>query len=149
MRDFEKDKEIGRSVAEEIKIKPKSMEYIEARGFLCYELRCLLEGRIEFVLIPWWNVLKRIGDFIWGVFPICRWFPPEHSTLELVGYHSQFETKVFRFSNKNNESVIFFIEYTPESPGGFSGFFFPFNLPKLKEDNFIRPPFDSDKKLIE
>lgn len=44
--------EIGQGAAKEIGIKPTSIDYIEAKGFLCHELLCLLGGRIEFFLTP-------------------------------------------------------------------------------------------------
>jgi hypothetical protein len=43
---------IGRGYAKEIGINPTSIEYIEARGFLCHELLYLLGGWIEFIFTP-------------------------------------------------------------------------------------------------
>ena len=89
---------IGRGVAKEIGIDPTSIEYIEAKGFLCHELLYLLGGRIEFVFTPWWRLFRRLGDILFGVFPVCRWHPPEDSILEWVGHDGQLETKVYRLS---------------------------------------------------
>ncbi|MAE11340.1 MAG: hypothetical protein CL876_05440 [Dehalococcoidales bacterium] len=42
-----------RRLAAEIKIEPKKVPFIEARGFLCHELMYLLGGNIEFVETAW------------------------------------------------------------------------------------------------
>ena len=140
--------EIGRGVAKEIGIDPKSIEYIEARGFLCHELLYLLGGRIEFVFTPWWRLFSRLGDILFGVFPVCRWYPPEDSILEWVGYHSQRETKVYRLTITQDDQVVFTVEYRPEPPANLSGMFFPYNVPQLKKSEFLRPPFERNEELI-
>jgi len=134
--------EIGRGVAREIGIDPKSIEYIEARGFLCYELLYLLGGRIEFVFAPWWRIFRRLGDILFGVFPICRWYPLEGSNLEQVGYQSQYEIKVYRLTITQDDQVVFAVKYEP------SGSFFPYNVPQLPRNWFLRPPFEKNKELI-
>lgn len=140
--------EISRGAAKEIGIDPTRIEYIEARGFLCHELLYLLGGRIEFIFTPWWRLFSRLGDILFGVFPVCRWYPPEDSILEWVGYHSQCETKVYRLTITQDDRVVFFVEYQPEAPVTLSGMFFPYNVPKLQQDRFLRPPFEKNKELI-
>jgi hypothetical protein len=139
--------ETGRGVAKELGIKPKTIGFIEARGFLCHELLYLLGGWIEFISTPWWHILKRLCD-LFGVFPVCRWYPPENATLEYVGYHCERETKVYRLINAKSDMVVFFIEYRPEPPFNSFGKFFPFKMPLLKEDMFLKPPFNDDKGFI-
>jgi len=134
--------EIGRGVAREIGVDPANIEYIEARGFLCHELLYLLGGRIEFIFTPWWRLFSRLGDILFGVFPICRWYPPEDSILEWVGYHSQCETKVYRLTITQDDKVVFFVEYQPNK------WFFPCNVPWLVQDRFLRPPFEKNKEII-
>jgi hypothetical protein len=141
--DFMEDIKYGKTIAKEIGVKPKIIEFIEGRGFLCHELIYLLGGRIEFVLLPWWDIIRHICNSICGVFPLCRWYPPEGSMLEYVGYCSTFETKFYRYESPSTETVVFAIEYDP----GYDTFF-PFKGPRLKEDMFLRPPFENDKKLI-
>lgn len=139
--------EIGRGIAKELGIKPKTIGFIEARGFLCHELLYLLGGRIEFISTPWWHILKRLCD-IFGVFPACRWYPPESSILEYVGYHREHETKVYRLTIAKSNIVVFFIEYQPELTFNSFGMFFPFEMPLLKEDKFLNPPFNDDGRFI-
>jgi hypothetical protein len=136
--------EIGRGVAKEIGIAPKKIEYIEARGFLCHELLYLLDGRIDFIFTPWWRLFRRLGDSIFGVFPVCQWYPPEGTILECVGRHSQCETEVYRLTITQDDKVVFFVEYQPESE-----MFFPCNnVPWLVQDRFLRPPFEKNKEII-
>ena len=144
----ETGEEIGRGVAKEIGIAPKIIEYIEARGFLCHELLYLLDGRIEFIFPPWWRLFRRLGDSLFGVFPVCRWYPPEGTTLEWVGCHSQCKTKVYRLTITQDDRAVFFIEYQPEAPIGFQQTLFPYNVPRLIQDRFLRPPFEKNKEII-
>lgn len=137
---------IGRGVAKEIGINPTNIEYIEAKGFLCHELLYLLGGRIEFIFTSWWRLFRRLGDSLFKTFPICRWYPPENSILEWVGYHSQFETKVYRLTITQDDRAVFFIEYEPEAHG--SGTEFHYNVPRLRQDMFLRPPFEKNQELI-
>ena len=137
---------IGRGVAKEIGIEPKRIEHIEARGFLCHELLYLFDGRVEFIFTPWWRLLKRLGDIFFGIFPISRWYPPEGSVLEWVGYHPKLETKVYRVFITQDDKAVFCIEYEPE--GAISGLEFPYNLPRLRQDMFLYPPFEKYQKLI-
>lgn len=138
---------IGRGVAKEIGIDPTSIEYIEAKGFLCHELLYLLGGRIEFIFTPWWRLFRRFGDSLFKTFPICRWHPPEDSILEWVGYHSQLETKVYRLTITQDDQAVFCIEYEPEASIG-SEKEFPYNVPRLRKDMFLRPPFEKNQELI-
>lgn len=133
---------IGEGAAAEMKITPKQIKYIEARGFLCYELLYLLGGRIEFVETPWKKIILKILEFIFPIAPICRWYPPEYCELEWVGYQRQSETKVYRLTPNEGPIVIFFVEHKPEPPA-WGGYIRPlFNLPKLDISKFLRPPFD-------
>ncbi len=134
--------EIGRGVAKEIGIDPMSIDYIEVRGFLCHELLYLLGGRIEFIFTPWWRLFRRLGDILFKTFPICRWYPPEHSILEWVGYHKQQKTKVYRLIITQDDQAVFCIEYEPER------YTFPYNVPRLRQGWFLRPPFEKYQKLI-
>lgn len=139
---------IGRGVAKEIGIDPTSIEYIEVKGFLCHELLYLLGGRIEFIFTPWWRLFRRLGDSLFGVFPVCRWYPPEGTILEWVGCHSQCETKVYRLTITQDDRAVFFVEYQPEAPIGFRETLFPYNVPRLVQDRFLRPPFEKNKEII-
>lgn len=139
---------IGRGVAKEIGIDPTSIEYIEAKGFLCHELLYLLGGWIEFVFTPWWRLFRRLGDILFGVFPVCRWHPPEDSILEWVGHDGQLETKVYRLTISQDDQIVFTVEYQPEPPADMSGMVFPYNVPCLRQDMFLRPPFEKNQKLI-
>ncbi len=138
---------IGRGAAKEIGIDPTSIEYIEAKGFLCHELLYLLGGRIEFIFTPWWRLFRRFGDSLFKTFPICQWHPPEDSILEWVGYHSQHKTKVYRLTITQDDRAVFFIEYEPEASIG-SETEFPNNVPCLVHDRFLRPPFEKYMELI-
>ncbi|MBA7619570.1 hypothetical protein ES703_26909 [subsurface metagenome] len=138
---------IGRGAAKEIGIDPTSIEYIEAKGFLCHELLYLLGGRIEFIFTPWWRLFRRFGDSLFKTFPICQWHPPEDSILEWVGYHSQHKTKVYRLTITQDDRAVFFIEYEPEASIG-SETEFPYNVPCLVHDRFLRPPFEKYMELI-
>ena len=139
---------IGRGYAKEIGINPTSIEYIEARGFLCHELLYLLGGWIEFIFTPWWRLFRRLGDILFGVFPVCRWYPPDDSILEQVGYHSQCELKVYRLTITQDDQIVFTVEYQPEPPANLSGMLFPYNVPCLVKDSFLRPPFEKNQELI-
>ena len=136
--------EIARGVAKEIGIDPTNIEYIEARGFLCHELLYLLGGRIEFIFTPWWRLFSYIGDILFKTFPICRWYPPVDTILEWVGYDRQCETKVYRLTITQDDRAVFFVEY---EPGVLRGGF-PYNVPRLVRDRFLRPPFEKYKELI-
>ena len=139
---------IGRGVAKEIGIDPTSIEYIEAKGFLCHELLYLLGGWIEFIFTPWWRLFRRLGDSLFKTFPICRWYPPEGTILEWVGYHSQCKTKVYRLTITQDDRAVFFIEYEPEAPIGYPETEFSYNVPCLVQDRFLRPPFEKNMELI-
>ena len=140
--------EIGRGYAKEIGINPTSIEYIEARGFLCHELLYLLGGQIEFIFTPWWRLFRRLGDILFGVFPACRWYPPEDSILEQVGYRRQSEKKVYRLIITQDDQIVFTVEYQPEPPVGKFGMVFPYNVPCLRQNMFLRPPFEKNHQLI-
>lgn len=140
--------EVGKGVANEIGIEPERIDFIEAKGFLCHELLYLLDGRIEFIFTPWWQLFHRLADILFGVFPVCRWYPPEGTILEWVGYHSQSETKVYRLTITQDDKAVFFVEHEPEAPMGFLGSLFPYNVPCLVKDRFLRPPFEKNKELI-
>lgn len=140
--------ETGKYAAAEIKITPKKLEYIEARGFLCHELLYLLGGHIEFVETPWRQCVLKILEFIFPISPICRWYPPEDSILEWVGYHSQCETKAYRLTPREGSITVVFVEYKPEPPAG-GGYVRPFfNVPQLDISKFLRPPFEESNDNI-
>lgn len=134
--------EIGAGAATEMKIAPKQVKYIEARGFLCHELLYLVGGNIEFIETPWKQFILKVLESIFPIAPICRWYPPEYCELEWVGYKWQSETKVYRLTPNEGSIVVFFVEYKPEPPAGGSYVRPLFNMPKLDISNFLRPPFD-------
>ena len=144
--------EIGKGAAAEIKIKPKKLKYIEARGLLCHELLYLLGGQIEFVKTSWRQCVLKILEFKFPISPICRWYPSEDCVLEWIGYNSQWnETKVYRLTPREGSITVFFVEYKPEPPAA-GGYVRPFfNVPQLHISNFLRPPFDesNDNTKIE
>ena len=140
--------EIGKSAAAEIKIKPKKLKHIEARGLLCHELLYLLGGQIEFVKTSWRQCVLKILEFIFPISPICRWYPSEDCVLEWIGYDSQCETKVYRLTPREGSITVFFVEYKPEPPAA-GGYVRPFfNVPQLHISNFLRPPFDESNDNI-
>jgi hypothetical protein len=141
--DFAEDIKFGKSVAEEIRRNAQVKAFIAGRGFLCHELLYLLGGRIEFIITPWWNIIRHACDAILGLFPLCRWYPPEGTILEYIGYASMFETKFYRCVTPGKNTVVFAIEFDPGSDS-----FFPFRGPRLKEDLFLRPPFENDRNII-
>jgi hypothetical protein len=139
---------IGKGAAAEIKIAPKQLEYIEARGFLCHELLYMLGGHIEFIETPWSQLVLKILEFILPISPICRWFPSEDCILEWVGFHSQSETRVYRLTPMEGSIVVFFVEHKPEPPAG-GGYIRPlFNVPQLEISKFLRPPFDESNNNL-
>lgn len=142
---------IGERAAAEIKIKPKQIKCLEARGLLCHELLYLLRGHIKFVETPWRTFVLKILEFIFPISPICKWYPPEDCVLEWVGYHKKSETKVYRLTPKEGSIVVFFVEYKPEPPA-WGGYIRPlFNVPQLDITKFLRPPFENsnDNLVIE
>ncbi len=142
---------VGEGAAAEIKITPKKLKYIEARGSLCHELLYLLGGHIEFVKTSWRQPIFRILEFMLPIWPICRWYPPEDYVLEWVGYHSLCETKAYRLTPREGSITVFFVEYKPEPPIG-GGYVRPFfNVPQLDIRKFLRPPFEesNDNTKIE
>ena len=144
-------KQIGKNAASEIKITPKKLKYIEARGFLCHELLYLLGGHIEFVETSWKQYVLKILELIFPISPICRWYPSEDCVLEWVGYHSQCETKAYRLTPREGLITVFFVEYKPEPPA-WGGYIRPlFNVPQLDISRFLRPPFEesNDNRIIE
>jgi hypothetical protein len=141
----------ARGAATEMKITPKQLRYIEARGFLCHELLYLLGGNIEFVETSWREYVLRVLEFIFPISPICRWYPPENCVLEWVGSDRQCETKVYRLKPSEGLITVFFVEYKPEPPSA-GGYIRPlFNVPQLDISKFLRPPFDenNDNRKIE
>lgn len=140
--------EIGKGAAKQIGIPPQAIDYIEARGFLCHELLYLLRGRIDFVFTPSWRFFRRLADRFFGVYPLCRWYPPEGTILELVGYYAEHKTKVYRLVITESDKVVFFVENQPEAPIGFREFEFPYNVPTLVQNRFLRPPFKNNIKMI-
>jgi len=142
---------IGEGAASQIKITPKQISHIDARGPLCHELLFLLGGSIEFIKTPWKEFVLKFLEFLFPISPICRWLPPDNSVLEWVGYHGQSETKVYRLTAKEDPLAVFFVEYKPEPPVA-GGYIHPlFKVPQLDISHFLRPPFDesNDNSKIE
>jgi len=138
--------DIARGAAAQLKRPARNISYIEARGFLCYELMHLLGGCIEFVETPWKNVVLKALEFFFPIAPVCRWVPPRNSELAQVGcYHTQ-ETVVYRLLPVDGPVVIFFVNYKPEPPIG--GWYIRslFNVPQLDLRYFLRPPFTKDNR---
>jgi hypothetical protein len=140
--------EVGRGAATQIKITPEQLMYLEARGFLCHELLFLLGGHIEFVRTSWKQFVLKFLEHILPISPICRWYPPENSILEWIGYDSQSETKVYRLSPTEPPITVFFVEYKPEAPIGGVRVYSFFNVPQLIIDRFLRPPFEENNDTI-
>ena len=138
--------ELGRQGAKEMGIDPIRIEYIKAKGFLCHELLYLLGGRIEFILRSSWQLISIFADILFKTFPICRWYPPEGSILELVGTYHHYKTKVYRLTITQDDRAVFFIEYKPEAPDGSGKVDFPYNVPCLVK--FLCPPFNKNKESI-
>jgi hypothetical protein len=143
----EKWVEIGEGAAAQIKITPKPIAYIEARGPLCHELLFLLGGRIEFAETSWKEFALKILESLFPISPICRWFPTD-GVLEWVGDHGVDETKVYRLTPKKGPIVVFFVKYKPEPPA--FGFYIRslFNVPQLDIMHFLRPPFDESNDYL-
>ena len=144
IKNSESWEKMGRGAAAEMKITPRQVKHIEARGFLCYELMYLLGGCIEFIETPWKNFILKTLEYLFPVAPICRWYPPENSELEWVGYHAQEETKVYRFISEGNPVVIFFVNCKPEPPAGGGYMHSLFKVPQLDISKFLRPPFEKN-----
>jgi len=137
----EKQVEIGEGAAAQIRISPKPIAYIEARGPLCHELLFLLGGRIEFVETQWKEFVLKILEFLFPISPICRWLPTD-GVLEWVGHRDEEDTNVYRLTPNESTIVVFFVKYRPEPPA-FGGYIHPlFNVPQLDISHFLRPPFD-------
>jgi hypothetical protein len=135
---------IAEDAAKEIRVTPQPVSYVEARGYLCHELLCLLGGQIQFVETPWKNVLLKIFELVLPIAPVCRWYPPQDCELELVGYRSQSDLKVYRLTPKQGPITVFFVEYRPESPAAGHYIRTLFNTPRLDIRRFLRPPFDGE-----
>ena len=77
--------------------------------------------------------------------PICRWFPPKGSTLEVVAYHSENETTAYRLRPVRGPVTVFFAERRPAKP--VAGYYSRplYMVPRLDLDRFLRPPFDGHK----
>jgi hypothetical protein len=138
---------IGRSAAAEIKKPARNMSYIEARGYLCYELTYLLGGSVTFTETPMKNFVMKALEYFLPIAPICRWIPPLNSTLEQIGYHGTGEATVYRFQPEDEATVVFFVNYEPEPPA--SGPYLPslFNVPQLDSFKFLRPPFGNRDEI--
>lgn len=135
----------ARNAALQLKTAVRDFPYIEARGLLCHELMHLLGGSIEFVETPWKNPVLRALEFFIPIAPICRWMPPRNSLLTQVGYHGDQETVVYRFIPEEGSTVVFFVNYKPEPPGG--RYIRPlFNVPQLDLHRFLRPPFEKENR---
>jgi hypothetical protein len=142
-------KERDRSGIAEIKITPKRIEYIEARGFLCHELLYLLGGHIEFVETLWRQCALKLLEYILPISPICRWFPLDDCILEWVGHYNQSETRAYRLTPREGSITVFFVEYKPSRPT-FGRYVRPFyNFPQLDISKFIRPPFEESSDEVE
>jgi len=142
------DYELGRRAAAEIKITPEQLMYLEARGFLCYELLFLLGGHIEFVRTSWKQFVLKFMEHIFPISPICRWYPPEDSILEWIGYQSQQETKVYRLSPTDPSKTVFFVNYKPEPPAAGGYIHSLFKVPQLDIHYFLQPPFEENNDII-
>ena len=138
----ERWEKIGEGAAAQMKITPKQIGHIDARGPLCHELLFLLGGTIEFVETPWKEFVLKILESVFPISPICRWLPPDDCVLECVGSLSQSDTEVYRLTPNEGLIVVFFVEYKPEPPVA-GGYIHPlFNVPQLDIRRFLRPPFD-------
>ena len=137
-----KDYEIGKGAATEIKIEPKELLFIEARGFLCHELLYLIGGNVEFVETSWKQFVLKVLEYLFPILPVCRWYPPENNIIECVGYHSMNETKVFRITPNEGHKTVFFVKYKPEPPILGNYIHSLFKTPMLDIGKFLRPPFD-------
>ncbi len=94
--------------------KPQKIEYIEAHdGSLCQELLNLLGGNIKVIKRPRRGFIKILDIFL-PKHPLCRWYPPENSKLEFLGYNDQIEEAIYRFTKQEQQPIIFFVQYKPK-----------------------------------
>jgi hypothetical protein len=56
--------------------------------------------------------------------------------------------KVYRLTITQDDQIVFTVEYQPEPPANLSGMLFPYNVPCLVKDSFLRPPFEKNQELI-
>lgn len=136
------DEEIGLGTAKQVEIKPQKVEYIEARGYLGHELLIIFHGNIEFVRTS--NLFFKFLESFLPICPIIRWYPSANSELYQVGY-SNFggeNTKIYLYLLPKADSVLFFVDFTPESPA-YGWYIKPFhNMPKLDTHYVVKPPFN-------
>jgi hypothetical protein len=94
--DLTKWEKIAEEEAALIKVQPTQIEFMEARGFLCHELYGLLGGWVQYRQTTWREFALKVLETLAPMMPICRWYPPRDSKLELVAYHSENETRAYR-----------------------------------------------------
>lgn len=133
-------RQVGWDAARSVREAPKRVRYVEAQGFLCHELLVLLGGRVEYVLPRRTTLRQWLAARLAPTFPSCRWHPPDGAVLEEVAQPDA-DTTVYRCKSDTDGPVVFFVQYQPEPPAGQPGDRFPYNVPRLDMDHFLRAPF--------
>jgi hypothetical protein len=120
--------ELGKRAAKEMHLSPQKVPHIDARGFLCHELYYLFGGSFGFIETPRKQIVLRFLERHFPIAPICRWHPPEDSTLERLGIAPDFTAngaEVYRLTPAKHPITVFFVEPKPEphpaGPGGIFG----------------------------
>lgn len=134
--------EMKMDLAAKLKLKkyvPQQIPFIEARGFLFKDLLKWLHGRMEFVRTPKSQYLYRFLGWHFSILPIFRWYPPEESILEWIGYNKEEQTKAYRIRSLKHPTIVFLVKYKPESRGLYG------RSPQL--DDIILPPFKKSKDI--
>jgi hypothetical protein len=137
--------ELGKSAAKEMRLSPHKVPHIDARGFLCHELFLLFGGSFGFVETPRKHIVLRFLERHFPIAPICRWHPPEDSTLERLGSAPDYAAngaEVYRLTPAAHPIAVFFVEPKPEPHP--MGWFIPifYNCPRLMLEHICRPPFE-------
>ena len=135
-----RSEEMGEAVAALVRVPPRRVKYIKARGILCHELLSLLGGSIEFRRATSRQRVIWALESVFRIMPVDRWYAPQDCTLELVGQHSEYETRAYRLRRDRNPQAVFFVLYKPSERDGHNPAFS--NTPMLDYDRFLRPPFD-------
>ena len=130
-------RELGRAAAQEVKVPPLTLDYIEARGVLCANLPKHLGG-------PFWMATRLCArlKLKLRIAPVCRWYPPNGSRLELVGRYKKEDIRFYRITRNGGQQTIFETAHRPMEDNGR-----PFKYPDLRR--VLAPPFDVDPSLTD
>ena len=142
---FEED---GEWLAARMKVVPKQVTYIEARGAVCQELRFLLGGYTVYVETHWREFMLKILEYIFPVSPICRWYPPGDSRLELVGAEREYAARAYRFKPSKGPPTVFFVEYNHAKTEDGVRFHPHCKVPRLDMKRFLCTPEDRKSEEV-